>query len=80
VLADQENDLLRLALQFDRFDAPRQLARRPGIRPLAPLGVGWHPYQGAVALDEVCGATVMRRLREQHLGGLATRVEVAVWQ
>ena len=78
VLADEEDDLLRLAVELDRLDAARQLIRRRRVRNLPPGGARWRPDRRAVALDEVGRAAVVRPLREQHPHRLPVWVERAV--
>ena len=78
VLADEEHDLLRLAVELDRLDAARQLIRRRRVRDLPPDGTLRRPHRRAVALDEVGRAAVVRPLREQHPHRLPVWVELAV--
>ena len=70
--------LLRLAVELDRLDPARQLVGGRRVRTPPPLGARRHPHGRAVALDEIGGAAVVRRLREQHAHRLAMRIEVVV--
>ena len=78
MLADEEHDLLWLAVELDRLDTGRQLAGRGGVGNLAPNRARRRPHGRAVALDEVGGAAVVRALGEQDADRLSVRVEVAV--
>ena len=66
MIADEEHDLLRFAVELDRLDAVRQIMGRPWIGSLSPDCARRYPHRGAVALDEVGSAAVVRRLREEQ--------------
>src|SRR6476620_6295086 len=78
MLEDEEQHLLRLALELDRLDPARQLSLRTGARTPPPLGPRRHPHGRAVTLDEIGGAAVVRRLREQHTDRLPLWIEIVV--
>src|SRR5262249_58969955 len=81
MLRDEEEGLVRLAVEFDRLNALRQLVGRGRVRPSSPLRLRRRPNGRAVALYEVVGAAVVRGLGQQHPNGLAARVEAVIrWQ
>ena len=78
MFGDEEEDLVRLAVELDRLDAGRQLVRRGWLGSSPPLGVRRCPHRRAVPFDEVVGAPVVRRVGEQHAHRLVIRAEAVV--
>ena len=78
MLADEEHDLLRLAVELDRLDPSRQLVRRRGVGNLPPRRSRRSPDGGSVALDEVGGTAVVGSLGEKDAHRLPVRIEAVI--